>query len=173
MPNNIYYEAPVLKNNRGKAAKAHGDKQFYQLPQDLTSIIMNQLSGKEGNQLKLMIVLIGSIDTSAKGTSSFRIPEELIKQRCGMEGSRYREARQKLIQRGWIKHTARKEIEILYDNIYKQQEKQKIEKPIVQSEPKNTTETLENQAARAKAIGVSIVEYREIEKMRKQPTFEF
>lgn len=173
MPTNYLLDAPVLKNARSEAANTYGDKHFYQLPQNLISIIMNELSGKEGNQLKLMIALIGSIDTSGKGAKSFKIPEALIVQRCGMAASRYREARQALIKRGWIKHTARKEIEILYDNIYKQQEKQKIEKPIVQSEPKNTTETLENQAARAKAIGVSIVEYREIEKMRKQPTFEF
>lgn len=171
MPNIVMQDAPKLTNTRSAATQKYGDKQFYQLPQNLMSIIMNELSGKEGNQLKLMILLIGSIDTSAKGSKSFKIPESLIIQRCGMAGSRYREARKALITRGWIKHTPHKEIEILYDNIYAQTENRNNAPPIDEATSKitkvNPVVSDDALAARAKIIGCSLDEYKIILQIRE------
>lgn len=87
------------------------------MPVELSTIICNKLSGKAGNQLKLMILLVGSQDTSKKPKKSFAISEGLIIKRLGMTQTRYIEARNALRKRGWIELKDGK-ITVLYDNIY-------------------------------------------------------
>lgn len=115
MPN--MKQAPTLINPRGAATVKHKDEQFYFLPIDLMTIICNELSGKAGNQLKVMMLLVGSQDTSKKTKKAFTISEGLIKKRLGMSQTRYVEARNALKERGWIEHKDGK-ITVLYDNIY-------------------------------------------------------
>lgn len=116
MLNNLR-QAPTLINPRGSATTKHKDKQFYSLPIGLTAIICNELSGKAGNQLKLMLLLIGSQDTSGGIKKAFAISEGLVKSRLGMSQTRYVEARNALKERGWIEHKDGY-IKVLYDNIY-------------------------------------------------------
>lgn len=78
-----------FKNTRGKPN--------YLLPQKIMDTVFNELDGKNGNQLKLMVVLLGTI-----GDGSFKISNDWIYQRTGMDQSAYSRARAALIERGWI-----------------------------------------------------------------------
>ena len=71
---------------------------FYQLPQDLIDIVFNKLDGKNGNQIKLMCVLLGT-----QGNGSFGVSEKWICERTGMVQQTYNKARKALIDRGWLK----------------------------------------------------------------------
>ena len=70
---------------------------FYQLPQDIMDIIFNQLDGKNGNQMKIMIVLLGTV-----GDGSFRVSEKWICERTGTVQQSYNRARKSLVERGWL-----------------------------------------------------------------------
>lgn len=85
-------QAPKLYHS-GKKDK----KDFYLLPKNLMDSIFNQLSGKQGNQIKLMCVLLGTL-----GDGSFRVSEKWICDRTGMEQSAYVRARAELIEKGWL-----------------------------------------------------------------------
>lgn len=95
--------APTLIN------KKPNTKNFYALNQDIMDIIFNKLSGKEGNQIKLMSVLIGT-------KSGFGISESWILERTGMSHASYIRARQALIEKGWLS-LENKNIIINYSNI--------------------------------------------------------
>lgn len=71
---------------------------FYQLPQDLIDIVFNALDGKNGNQIKLMCVLLGT-----QGNGSFGVSEKWICERTGMVQQTYNKARKALIDKGWLK----------------------------------------------------------------------
>lgn len=71
---------------------------FYQLPQDLIDIVFNTLDGKNGNQIKLMCVLLGT-----QGNGSFGVSEKWICERTGMVQQTYNKARKALIDKGWLK----------------------------------------------------------------------
>jgi len=90
-----YKQAPRLIH-RGKKFQNQG-RFFYQLPQSLMSNIFYELSGKHGNQIKLMCVLIGTA-----GDGSFRVSQRWIMEQTGMDESGYKRARKALADRGWI-----------------------------------------------------------------------
>lgn len=113
----VFNQAPILKskgekdmdNKWGKAIRTH----------HLESIIMNGLTGKEGAQLKLMLFLTGNADNG-----SFAVAEATVLSRCGMSESTYKNARKKLVKKGWITHKPSQngiqgEIIVDYDAIYK------------------------------------------------------
>lgn len=87
-------QAPQL-NHKGK--KMENNVPFYQLSQDIMDIIFNKLDGKNGNQMKIMIVLLGTA-----GDSSFRVSEKWICERTGMVQQSYNRARKALVERGWL-----------------------------------------------------------------------
>lgn len=87
-------QAPQL-NHKGK--KMEKNTPFYQLPQDIMDIIFNKLDGKNGNQMKIMIVLLGTV-----GDGSFRVSEKWICERTGMVQQSYNRARKALVERGWL-----------------------------------------------------------------------
>lgn len=60
--------------------------------------VFNQLNGKQGNQIKLMSVLLGTA-----GDGSFAVSEKWICDRTGMDQSNYSRARKALIDRGWLR----------------------------------------------------------------------
>lgn len=92
MPN--YRQAPKLYHNKTK----YNSNNYYNLPQDLMDCIFQQLDGKNGSQIKLMVVLLGTL-----GDGSFRISEKWICERCGINSQQaYSTARKALIERGWI-----------------------------------------------------------------------
>ena len=90
-----YKQAPRMIH-RGNKFQNQG-RFFYQLPQSLMSNIFYELSGKHGNQIKLMCVLIGTA-----GDGSFRVSQRWIMEQTGMDESGYKRARKALADRGWI-----------------------------------------------------------------------
>lgn len=86
-------QAPHLVH---QGEKTHSDCMEYRLPQDLMDIVLKYLSG---NQLKLMIVLMGTL-----GNGTFSPSEKWIEQRTSLGHSRYIEARNKLCAMGWLRH---------------------------------------------------------------------
>ena len=90
-----YKQAPRLIH-RGNKFQNQG-RFFYQLPQSLMSNIFYELSGKHGNQIKLMCVLIGTA-----GDGSFRVSQRWIMEQTGMDEIGYKRARKALADRGWI-----------------------------------------------------------------------
>lgn len=95
-------QAPRLKHEGVK--RNVNSKVTYQIPQDLCTAIFNGLSGKNGNAIKLMIVLLGNI-----GNGTFRVSEKFIKDSTGMEKKSYQRARKELINLGWITHETGKD----------------------------------------------------------------
>ena len=92
-----YRQAPRLIH-RGKKFVNKGDV-FWQLPQVLMSNVFNELSGKHGNQIKLMCLLLGTV-----GTGEFRVSEKWVMEQTGMDETGYKRARKQLVERGWLTH---------------------------------------------------------------------
>lgn len=90
---NTFRQAPRLFHIGSK-----DKKDFYLLPKNLMDSVFNQLSGKQGNQIKLMSVLLGTA-----GDGSFAVSEKWICDRTGMDQSNYSRARKALIDRGWLR----------------------------------------------------------------------
>ena len=92
-------QAPHLIHQGERTHQEKEGYQEYRLPQDLMDVILNNLSGRDANMLKIMIVLIGT-----KGDGSFSVSEKWLLERTGISHTKYIEARNKLCQMGWIRH---------------------------------------------------------------------
>ena len=92
-----YKQAPLLVHNGFK--QRFGNRNYYELPQELMRTVFNKLSGKHGNQLKLLIVLMGTA-----GNRGFRVSQKWITDLTGMDESGYKRARKALAEMGWITH---------------------------------------------------------------------
>ena len=128
MPN--LKQAPTLVHNGKKE-----DNQFYALPQNLMDIVFNELKNKSA-QLRIMIVLIGT-------KPGFKISEQWILDRTGLQHASYIEARKKLVADGWIKLDAATTITVNINAIYAKGRSntvlpQKIESNTVLQESCNT-----------------------------------
>lgn len=100
-------QAPELKHLGSK----EGEKNlFYQLPQELMDIIFNKLKDSSA-QLRIMIVLIGTLP-------GFKVSEQWILDRTGLQHASYINARKALIARGWIKLEAATSIVVDFNAIY-------------------------------------------------------
>jgi len=73
MPN--FKQAPKLLHNKNK----YESNNYYNLPQELMDSVFTQLDGKCGNQIKLIIVLLGTL-----GNGTFGVSEKWICDRTGM-----------------------------------------------------------------------------------------
>ena len=104
MPN--YNQAPELKHE-GKKSQ---DNKFYQIPQSLADIIFNEL-GNSSAQLRIMLVLIGTKE-------GFKVSEQWILDRTGLQHASYITARKALIARGWLSLDNAKSITVNFNNIY-------------------------------------------------------
>lgn len=91
MPN--YKQAPKLYHNKTN----FNSDNYYNLPQELMDCIFNQIDGKCGNQIKLIIVLLGTL-----GNGTFGVSEKWICERTGMVQQTYSTARKALVERGWV-----------------------------------------------------------------------
>ena len=100
-------QAPVLIHE----GDLQDGKQFYIIEQGLIETIFNELSGKNGNALKLILFLIGN-----SGTGNFRVSEKIVEKQTGMNSKSYRRARDELEELEWIKHDKGK-ITVKYQNI--------------------------------------------------------
>ena len=91
--------------------KCKGDGTDYYLPGDIMDIIFQEFDGKNGNAIKLMVVLIGT-----RGDGSFRITEQFIQNRTGMTKSNYHRTRNVLAEKGFI-YVGENSITVNLDNI--------------------------------------------------------
>ncbi|MCI6366970.1 MAG: hypothetical protein MR911_10820 [Spirochaetia bacterium] len=96
MSNQTLRKAPILCFSELKEDRCNTER-FYKLPQELMDAVMYGLSGNCLNQLKIMIVLLGTLP-------GFGISEEFMLQRTGMSKYAYWVARKALIEKGWIRH---------------------------------------------------------------------
>ena len=133
--------APVLQwdgdNFNGKGSYTEQNPlgyYFYRSAQELTSYILNTLSGKHGNLIKLMWVLLGT-------APGFRISEKWILEKTGMTQQRYSEARTTLDYMGWITYNKKHHtITVNYRYMWKEAEKEKKNRIDVLSIAKKTKE---------------------------------
>ena len=100
-------QAPILIHEGDKM----DSNRFYCIDQNLCETIFNELSGKNGNSLKLIFFLLGN-----SGTGSFRISEQTVKRATGMDKKSYQRARKDLETRKWIRNEKGKII-VLIQNI--------------------------------------------------------
>lgn len=100
-------QAPILIHEGNRMDST----QFYIIDQNLCETIFNELSGKNGNSLKLIFFLLGN-----SGSGSFRVAEQTVKNRTGMDKKSYQRARKDLEERGWIRNEKGK-IVVLIQNI--------------------------------------------------------
>lgn len=89
----LHKQAPRLYHNKEDYFVGN----FYQLPQQILDKVFEQLDGKCGNQIKLMVVLLGTI-----GNGSFRVSQRWVQERTGLSQVSYIRARQKLVEKGWL-----------------------------------------------------------------------
>ena len=89
-----YRQAPKLIHVGNKTSS---NKNVLIIPQDIAIIICSTLSGKNGNALKLLMFLIGTI-----GDGSFKISESWIMKSTGMMKTSYINARKTLCDIGWV-----------------------------------------------------------------------
>lgn len=94
LPNN-FRNAPILKYTEQKDSRCGSDN-FYLLPQDLMDAVMAGLHGNAMNQLKLMIILLGTRE-------GFSLTEEYMLERMKVDQQAYLRARKALINKGWLK----------------------------------------------------------------------
>lgn len=87
-----YRKAPRLIHNGSKSKGL-----FYQLPQNMVENIFQNFDDKCGNQIKLLIALLGN-----KGDGSFRLSEEWITQHTGMSKSNYHRTMDSLVEKGYV-----------------------------------------------------------------------
>lgn len=109
-------------NRKGAYSKENRDGYyFYQYPMDILEYVMNIIGGNSGNQLKLMLILLGS----AKG---FGVSEKTVILRTGMKQQSYVEARKALVKMGIIEYSKGKHtITIDYDMLWYKAKKFKEE----------------------------------------------
>lgn len=93
MNEEFHKQAPLLYHN--KEAYSYGN--YYQLPQGITDKIFKSLDGRNGSQLKLMLVLLGTI-----GNGTFRVSQKWVEDHTGLSQPAYVRARKALIDRGWL-----------------------------------------------------------------------
>lgn len=92
-----YRQAPMLVHRGSKTR--FGNRNYYELPQELMRAVFNRLSGKQGNLLKLITVLMGTA-----GNYKFKVSQKWITDLTGMDESGYKRARKALAEMGWISH---------------------------------------------------------------------
>ena len=74
-----------------------GNGIFYKLPQDVIDVIFNTLDGKNGNAIKLMVVLLGTC-----GDGNFSISEKFIQTHTGMAKQNYHRTLKSLSELGFV-----------------------------------------------------------------------
>ena len=62
-----FQKAPVLLHS---GTDNCGNIRFYRVMQDALDVVLNELDGKHGNEIKIMVVLLGTL-----GDGSFRVSE--------------------------------------------------------------------------------------------------
>jgi len=87
-----YRKAPKLYH---EGSKSKGN--FYQLPHSLMNAVFQKFDGKNGNAIKLLVVMIGSA-----GDGSFALSEKMIENRTGMSKQSYHRTMDSLEASGYV-----------------------------------------------------------------------
>lgn len=87
-----YRKAPKLYH---EGSKPKGN--FYQLPHSLMNAVFQKFDGKNGNAIKLLVVMIGSA-----GDGSFALSEKMIENRTGMSKQSYHRTMDSLEASGYV-----------------------------------------------------------------------
>lgn len=85
----------------GKAIRTH----------ELEAAINNCLGGKEFAMAKIMYFLTGNAE-------GFRVSEKTICERCNISESGYKNARKKLVKKGWLFHKPGEYIQVNYNKVF-------------------------------------------------------
>lgn len=103
-------QAPILHHGYSKQKVIIDTKSnFYQVPQSLADIIFEQFP-RDISVVKLMIVLIGTKE-------GFGLSKKWVMDRTKMTEKTYYQARQKLIDAGWLELSENNILTINYDTI--------------------------------------------------------
>lgn len=92
--NNTMRSAPTLRFTEPKDDRCGSDN-FYMLPQELMTAVMAGIRGNCLNQLKLMILLLGTKE-------GFMLSEEFVLQKLKISQQAYLKARKALIDKQWL-----------------------------------------------------------------------
>ena len=90
-----FRKAPKLYHDIDKSKLDNG--MFISVPQKILRVLFTNLDGKCGNQIKLIMMLVGTI-----GNGKFAISEKWIMDMCGFSQPCYIRARQELVKKGWV-----------------------------------------------------------------------
>lgn len=104
-----YRRAPKLYHVGSKAATNNESVSI--IPKHIYDAIFNSIDGKCGNQIKLILTLLGTI-----GDGSFGISEAWILKSCGFSHTSYIRARKELVRMGWITLT-KGNLSVIINNI--------------------------------------------------------
>lgn len=86
--------APKLQFTEDKDWRCNTNN-FYMLPQELMDAVMAGIKGNCLNQLKLMILLLGTKE-------NFRVSEQYVLQHLNITQQAYLKARRALVDKGWL-----------------------------------------------------------------------
>lgn len=87
--------APRLKFTEEKDWRCNTNN-FYMLPQELMDAVMAGIKGNCLNQLKIMVLLLGTKE-------GFRVSEQYVLQHLKISEQAYLKARKALIEKGWLR----------------------------------------------------------------------
>lgn len=87
-----YRKAPKLYHEGSKPKGI-----FYQLPHSLMNAVFQKFDGKNGNAIKLLVVMIGSA-----GDGSFALSEKMIEKRTGISKQSYHRTMDNLVESGYV-----------------------------------------------------------------------
>ena len=104
-----YRRAPKLYHVGSKAATNNESVSI--IPKHIYDAIFNSIDGKCGNQIKLILTLLGTI-----GDGSFGVSEAWILKSCGFSHTSYIRARKELVKMGWVTLT-KGNLSVIINNI--------------------------------------------------------
>ena len=105
-----YSQAPMLKHNGKKDQSPHNWGKAIRT-HDLETAIFRCLGQKDYAMAKVMLFLTGNGE-------GFKVAEKTILERCNISESGYKNARKKLIEKGWITHKPSDFIQVNYSKIF-------------------------------------------------------
>lgn len=94
MANQTFRTAPRLYFSEPKDDRCGSDN-FYMLPQELMTAVMSGITGNCLNQLKLMILLLGTKE-------GFALSEDFVLKKLRITQQAYLKARKALVEKHWI-----------------------------------------------------------------------
>lgn len=113
-------QAPEIKANGDKMSSQEISLRWGKAirPHELETAFAVCLGDRDFAMYKIMMFLTGNAE-------GFRVAEKTIIERCNISESGYKNARKKLVEKGWLTLIPGKEIIINYEKIYEEYRKSK------------------------------------------------